>query len=377
MPPKTDNFIHQHALAILLLLLYVTEGYFKVLDFSFGEESLILRITKLTIVSAFGLFILFKKPKTLLVPLLLTFSFCIGQVFLNKPFQKEVLVTFGKFLFPVLLFIFFDAYGLSKNQRDKLYMAFEWIVIFNSLLILLGFCFEIYQFKTYDSVRFGYDGLLVTSATGSYFYIIALISLFFKYSENLFKKPSNLLIILSALLVGTKAIYIFIIGFLGIFLFRFIKKNKKIIITGFAIIALVMGYFFFFVYGLFNEIRQTDGFFSALLSYRDQLLFQKTLPFINENWKFMNYLLGGLEDTTTRSQIDIIDIFYFFGLIGGLLYLWIYFKLFFPVKGGYSIKFLLGLMFFIVCFGGNFFSYASVAIYVVILREFLRDSEIS
>jgi len=111
------------------------------------------------------------------------------------------------------------------------------------------------------------------------------------------------------------------------------------------------------------------------MSYRDQLLIEKTMPFIKYNWQGLNYFFGGISDLSTKSQIDIIDIFYCFGILGGILYLYVFLKLFLTFKTNHYMISLLCLMLLIVFFAGNFFSYASVAIYIILLREFLLEYE--
>src|SRR5690606_2534212 len=134
-------------------------------------------------------------------------------------------------------------------------------------------------------------------------------------------------------------------------------------------------YITFFKYGIFNEIRQREGLTSALMSHRNNLLTERTIPFIKEQWGIINYFLGGVSDLSTKSQMDIVDVFYFFGIIGGLLYFYIFFKSFITFKADFSILFLLGILFIIVLLAGNFFSYPSIAIYLVILREYFNFNE--
>jgi len=371
-----SNQIYLYLIPLLLILLYTTEAYYKINEYYFGETSILLKSIKLIVLTAITIFILKTKPKALFWPLLLVLSFSIGQTLLNNPFQTEIIIEFGKFLYLILLLIFFNVYPLNKAQKNKLFLCFEMILVFNSLLILLGYFFDIGVFKTYEGNRFGFDGFLITSATGSYVYIIGLFFILLKYRYRLFYTPTNYIVVLSAFLVGTKALYIFIFGAACVYIFWFLKGKFKIIL-----ISLIGGififniYYFFFVLGIFNDIRQSDGLLSAVMSYRDQLLIEKTMPFIKYNWQGLNYFFGGISDLSTKSQIDIIDIFYCFGILGGILYLYVFLKLFLTFKTNHYMISLLCLMLLIVFFAGNFFSYASVAIYIILLREFLLEYE--
>ncbi|MCK5814987.1 MAG: hypothetical protein KAH07_03485 [Flavobacteriaceae bacterium] len=112
------------------------------------------------------------------------------------------------------------------------------------------------------------------------------------------------------------------------------------------------------------------------MSYRDKLFLEKTLPFIKDNWEFKNFLFGGVTDLSTKSQMDFIDVFYFLGIIGGGLYLYLYYKSFFTFKTNLEVKLLLSLLLVIVFVAGNFFAYPSIVIYLFILKELLiHDNE--
>jgi len=96
---------------------------------------------------------------------------------------------------------------------------------------------------------------------------------------------------------------------------------------------------------------------------------EETLPFIQENWSWGNYLFGGITDMETRSQMGVIDVFYFWGLVGGALYVYTFVKTFVTFRLTKEVLFLLISFAVIVFLAGNFFENASVAIYLVVLRE--------
>jgi hypothetical protein len=98
------------------------------------------------------------------------------------------------------------------------------------------------------------------------------------------------------------------------------------------------------------------------------------IPFINEQWRLPNYLFGGINAIKTRPQMALFDLFYFFGLIGSMIYIWSFNKIFFTFKlKGNALIYLVALL-FIVILSGNFLLNASIVIYILILRELLiRD----
>lgn len=371
---KLKSNIDRYFFSALLLILFISEACFKVLDMTSEGSFHFLKYIKLGVLSFIVVGIFYLKPSKLFLPITIFLTFICGQVIVPDSFKQEILVEASKYLYLVLLLVFFNAYPSRKDQLTAMFKTFEVIIFFNSLLIIFGFLFDIFLFKTYQGKRFGYNGLLVSSATGSYVYIISYIYLLVKHEKTLFTNFFALIIIAASLLVGTKAIYIFFFGFLLYYAIYYSPPKLKIgILISTSIILPIITYMFFYKYALFNNIRMNHGIISALMSYRDQLFFNETLPFIKSNWNVLNYLFGGIADIKTRSQMELVDIFYFFGIIGGLLYLYTFKKFFLEGKLNRSIKTLLLFTFGIILFAGNFFGYASVAIYVVVLSEFLKE----
>lgn len=372
---RSLKYLEFNFAALLLLLLFFTEAYFKIVLFSKTETLGLLQVSKGIIVLCLGLYILVKNPKKLWLLGLLSLSFILGQVYLEMGINKEVVINFAKLLYPLILLIYFNTYTLSNNQKQRLFLVFERIMIFNSLLIFTGLLFDINIFKTYLGSRFGFNGLFVTSATSSYVYGITLIYLLEKYKSGVFKHILNLIIIGAMFCIGTKVSYGLLIIFFAVYLLKFTKINKKRIVSILLVLITLLFYVVFFKYGMFNEIRQKVGLISSIMSYRDILLTEHTIPYIKENWSVLNYMFGGVSDLSTKSQIEFIDIFYFFGILGGLLYYYIFFKAFLVANLQIHIVILLSVLFIIVLLAGNFFSYPSIAIYLVVLSEYFKFNE--
>ena len=249
-------------------------------------------------------------------------------------------------------------------------------MIFNGILIFLGLIFEISLFNSYRYGRWGYNGLCISTATSSYIYAIAIFYFLLSLKNDFVKNWKSIFVIVCCLLTGTKIVYIALFGSLLIYLLFYTNLNRKqrnaLLISILAVFS-ILAYIFFFQWGIFNTIRQEQGLVSAILSYRDDLFFQETIPFIQENWQLPNYLFGGISDLNIRSQMGFVDVFLFWGIIGGLLYLFTFYKTFVPkflVKNAVYIILILTLMVFLA---GNFFENASVAIYLLILKEILID----
>ena len=61
------------------------------------------------------------------------------------------------------------------------------------------------------------------------------------------------------------------------------------------------------------------GYLTLILSQRD-LNFNKTLEYLEVEGTFKNLLIGGIEFPKYLVEMDFIDLFLFFGLIGGVIY---------------------------------------------------------
>ncbi|MGJ5642990.1 hypothetical protein [Formosa sp. S-31] len=366
-----------YIIPLLLCIMYVLESYYKVVFFYSGKTTDLLQITKGIVFVGFLAYILKRQAKTLWLTSILFLTFAIGQWALPSIMLKPALIAFIKLIFPLILLIFFSVFELSNKQKVVFFKVFEYIIVFNSVLILVGFLFNVKVFNTYIGSRFGYNGFFLTSATGSYVYSIVLIYLLARYKHTVFKKPTNLIIILSIILIGTKVLYIFLTSFFFVYLWCYSKINRNVLIGSTLGLGLLGLYVFFYKYGIFNEIRQRDGLLSSLMSFRNDLLLEQTIPFIKGNWNVINYLFGGVSDLSTKSQIEFFDIFYFFGILGGILYFYIFFKTFLVFKTEIQISVLLVVLFILILLAGNFFSYTSVAIYIVVLREYFKKSDLS
>lgn len=367
---KAYNFIKLHFLSFLLILFYFSEGYNKFSYIYIGERSDIVKIIKLLVIIYVSIS-LFKKNNILLHIFILIGCFCLGQFSISPNFDYIILTNLLKYLFPLLLFAYFNINKLNTEAKKALQKIFESLVVFNCILIVLGFLFEISVLKTYLSYRFGYNGLLVTSATGSYITLIALFYFLYKKNVAFILDYKVILIIASGLLIGTKSVYFGIGLILILYFILYTSKRHKILGTGIMLLILISGsYYTIHYWGQFNLIMKNEGLFTSILSYRDLLFTNKTVPFINQNWIISNYFFGGVNDITTRPQMGFIDLFYFFGILGSLYYLYLYSTNYMKYK--FTREYLLFLCFIsvIIAIAGNFFLNSSVVVYMLIIREF-------
>jgi hypothetical protein len=99
------------------------------------------------------------------------------------------------------------------------------------------------------------------------------------------------------------------------------------------------------------------------------------IPYIQDNWGFVNYLFGGINNISLRPQMAIFDLVFVFGFIGASIYLFLYFKLLVIFKKDIYYKFFISILSVILFFSGNYFLNASVAIYILVLREYFMYNE--
>ncbi|WP_443634528.1 hypothetical protein ABXT64_05330 [Candidatus Marifrigoribacter sp. Uisw_064] len=368
-----DNF-----LSILLITFFCSEAYGKTVAFS-NETTILQSSIKLVVLIYLVIDVLinYKKKNYLITVTLLSLFFIIGQYIIPNSYSSESIILFSKYLFPLFLFLYFNCHTLNKKSVNYLFKVFELIIILNSLLVILGVLFDISIFETYQFARFGYNGLLRTSSTSTYFYIISLFYFLYTYREHFFSKWKSIFVFIVCLFVGTKSIYLGLGAIILAFLFLKIRAKKQRYILGILLILVfsVIGYLLFFEFGKFNQIRESNGIISSILSYRDQLFLNKTLPNISENWGPVNYLLGGFNDISSRSQLDFIDILHFWGIIGGIFYLITYYKLYVTFYINKIALFCIVFLIFIIFFAGNFFTYSTIPIYLLIIREVFLKSK--
>lgn len=363
--------VGQYFPALLLVLFVVVEFNSKYVRY-LGHETQVQKITK-AVVLIFMVFAVFSRFRInwrqLVFFGLLTVAFTIGQLALIPSFTGYNMTTFSRFMFPLVLFLFFTNFKISAKARRLLFLVFEGFLTLNFILILIGLLGNTYVLKTYLGSRFGVNGLLLTSATSTYVYFCALGYFYFVYSWSMFRQRRFWITLLSCLLIGTKSLYLGVVLFGLLLLLECNFKYKKAVLgIGVLVFAFVSFALLYWV-PEFVQIREQDGLLSAVLSYRDQLFLEHTWPYIQEQWGVVNYLFGGVADFTMRSQMEFVDLFFFWGTLGGLLYLFVFGRLYFTqtlTRGQLLFFVLLALIVFVA---GNFFTYTSIPLYLVLVRE--------
>lgn len=370
------TLIKEYSLTILLVLFYLSEGLNKCFIFLFGEETFAAKIIKGTLLFLCTAQLIFHKRNwhSLLLLVTLIFIFLLGQFSLSPNFDRLVVLNTIKYLFPLVLFMFFNNIAQSKRANMTLFEVFEKIVLLNTALIFIGFLLDINFLESYKGSRFGFNGLIVTSATSTYFYTIAIFHYLVKYKSLVFKDVYRIFVFLGILLVGTKSLYFVLILFFIIYTYLYAHKKIKIVVfLIFLSVLAIAGYYFTFEAEIFKQITQQKGVLASITSLRSLILIEEMLPFIYQNWSLENYLFGGISQVSSRPQMALFDLFYFFGAFGTITYLLTYVKNYFIFKVSRNELIFYAIIFLISLIAGNFFINATVTIYMLIFRESIKS----
>lgn len=365
--------------AIILFLLFFSEALSKVYYVTEGETIIFGKVLKAIILLTIFFFLLKNSLKKVVMYIVLPIClFSLGFVFLNTYPSYSVIIGFFKYVFPILLFFFFNTYIVSRKSSNYIFNVFEALILFNTLLIFIGYFFEIGLFKTYLGNRFGYNGLIKTSAASSYIYLITQYYFFVKITKLKINKWDYLkagVVFLAGLLIGTKTLYLGSLFILVLILWNYYTKKYRLwMVLTMGILISFFGYYFLYFSDLFGKITSDKGVVTSILSFRDELFITKTYPFIQENWNFGNYLFGGMVDASTRTQMSFIDLVYSLGIIGGIYYIYIYYTSYFIFK---KSKYDYSFFIFLVCavfISGNFFLYTTIPIFLIVLKNIIIES---
>jgi hypothetical protein len=237
----------------------------------------------------------------------------------------------------------FRQYFQKGSDQVRLFGLYEKIIMFQVLLIIIGFIFHVELLSSYgQEYRFGYKGLLPSRNELSGFFIIA----FFYYLWKLYCTKRGyvqlFVVLVATFLTGAKAILILpvVLAFFLVWLFiRFPRKKAFYIIIGVAVLLAGIAVWQrdkilerlapslqYFSYQL--ESGNNPTLFSALMSGRSELvqtLFSDLPP--------GRLFFGGHDLAVSSTETDVLDVFLFLGIAGVLLFYAFYLRaLFFNVR---------------------------------------------
>lgn len=367
-------FLDYYLSQVLLIAFFFVEAFGKVCYYYSGELNYAQKYVK-------GIVILFligwhiKERKIFIINgvLILSIIFFSNQLLIDNISIANT-ILFIKYCFPIILLSYFHFNPQSIDIASKFIKSFNSIILLNSILICLAFIFDLKIFKTYGGNRFGFNGLFITGATSTYVYIIYLITYFSSLKTKVIFTWKELIIFSAVLLVGTKSIYLALFFLL---IYRFYKSKNKFkyyYIFSVFLLGVVIFYIHFFETGIFNDIRKGNNLITSILSYRDQLLIDEIFPFMKSKWILINYLIGG-SAYGLKSEMGFFDLFFFFGVIGLVIYLFYFSKVFFTYINTMEKSYYISILFLIIFLSGNFFYNATLPIYLLLIKEYFLIEE--
>lgn len=372
MANKSTCNYHQLASNVILIIFILVEFARKILNTNTLVEN-ISHASKAIITLFLILFLIKRKSWTIFYMLLIVFAlFLFGQFSIESQIRFEVLILFTRYLFPIILFCAYN--HISKETKGNTFSIYKWFLLFNSLIILIGFIFQLDEFKTYSGERFGYNGLLYASATSTYVYIFYLIHLIVLVKRKIKVELWYYFPLLACFFIGTKSVYLVLliivpyIGYLKFKRHRFIAMSMILFLMTVILLSSINS---------LNRILVSNksDFLTTILSKRDVIFKSKSLPYTEENWNFINYAFGGLGSPDLRSQMTPIDLVLIFGFLGSLFYLWVYQRIYFNFKLQKEERYLYGLIIIITFLAGNFLMYTFTQAAFLILKDNLQRIE--
>ena len=276
------------------------------------------------------------KLQILLGIFLLYIDFLIGQFFLSQAFSGQNMHFIENnllFFRYVIIFLFFAVgYEFIKYRHvpEKIEKTFRSLLWINGFLIFLGLIFRFRWLASYDSDwRFGYNGLFFSTNESSFMYIIAITYLYFRRVYLGIKEKLFWWVIFSSVLIGTKTI----LGFLLILMFIHFFRNlgsinlKFIVLVIIAVVASSYGFFYKIInkfllntYLYFHYVYTHYGLLYTITSGRSAFIEERVIPLL-QKWTWVNYLTGGMIMGKYNVEMDFLDLYLMFGLIGSIIYL--------------------------------------------------------
>ena len=165
--------------------------------------------------------------------------------------------------------------------------------------------------------------------------------------------------------------------FVAVYLWFYYRIYKSLAFYSLAILLLFSGFIFqeklmsLFTthYSAFVMLYNDSGIITALASRRNLILGETLALAFQEYWVWINYMIGGGFFNEIRTEMAFVDLYLFWGL-GMVFYLKLYHHYISKHYMRHSfLKYAIFSVFFVAFFGGNFFTNAVIAIYIVVFTN--------
>lgn len=367
-----------------LILFFLSDGVTKFLfyaEFDFFRISLIVRILfEFIFISIIILFINKQRLSFLLLFLFAFILFLTGQFIYKFTISSNYNIWENVSNFNKYYFVFIIYYAIYKIKEDALLFAkalkvFEFIILINCVFALVGLIFSISWLKTYidQPYRNGYSGFFYAQNEASFFYFLSLSYFYFKHFILKNRDVRFYIVLVSSLVLGTKAIYLFLALLLLYHFIHYSTQLSKLIVVSF-IAGLIYFWTWFtatsigtsFTSYFLNKINQ-NGWLNMLLSARNEYVFLK-IDQVTGNWNFLNYLVGGQDQTLYLTEMDFVDLYLFLGIVGCSVIFMLYTSTLFKFTFRNSYFLFFSSSFFVIAFfAGHFLSSAVCSLYFCVV----------
>lgn len=333
---KFNKLIFLNFISIIFVIDFLTKIHL-VYNVFFKISSYVKLIIELFLCFYFFMFLksTWKKDKNIKFILIFPLIFVIGQFneyLINEKYNIEYffhsIFRLNTYLYLILFIIIIKKF--DKKDYEKIILSnvsqVKIIAGINFFLIILGLFFEINLFKSYPyTPRFGYNGIITSSGTASFFYVFLIVIL---YNDFILYKRSLLLIavLFSSFLIGTKTILLFIALVFLIHWTLVFDIKKKNIAFALGLVSIMTALKFqekikVLIFNLFpfEELYRDHSALTLLLSTRD-LHFKESLIRLKLNSNFFTYLFGGISDKEFFVEFEFYFLFLFLGVFGIVTY---------------------------------------------------------
>lgn len=375
-----------------LYLFFIADAankFLLLLKFDFYRTSIIFRsLYEFLFLTLIVVFINETRLLFMKIFLALFALFMFGQILIS--FQAdynynflENISLFNKYFF--VFIIFFAIYKISYHPEklQRIIQVFENLFLINSIATLAGLIFQIDLLRTYtdSNHRYGFSGFLPAQNEATFYFFTAISYFYYKRYILKMKSWRFYVVLFSSFFLGTKGIYLFL-ALLLIFHFMYHSSLKAKLASLTTAITLYITASWYLttehsqkLLSYFIYHAQKTSWLSMILSGRN-IQINKNAPEVLDNWNIINYFIGGLDQTKFSFEMDFIDLFFFFGIIGSTVFIALYFSSLFKfnVLKPFNLFFVFSF-FLIAFFAGHFFASAINSLYMCIFSLYLYHTQ--
>jgi hypothetical protein len=338
---------HSQIILILIIINFLADATNSILESS-GAEFFRFSIIPRSITTIYFLFLALqnKSGRNLWKIVIFFYTvFLLGTLSGYSLYEGYNLFTnfsaVNKLLYFFICYVTFKYYFRTKEEKSQLLQVFEYVLLIESITVLVGFIFHIDILSSYQNRRFGYKGIIPAQNEASGFFLIA----FFYYLMKVDILGSNalklILVMIAGLITGTKVALILPILLIVQLVIWYSKGKIKVgrIYLGLTFVLLI-GLALYFKDYILSRYAPTIAYYEYRASTSgDNLIYvlfsgrlARPYEFITNylpRFDLLNILFGGLDRSVFASETDVIDVFAQFGIVGLLMFFTVYIRLLF------------------------------------------------